>query len=474
MKNKNLALMAALSAGFLIQGISTAYADDTTILTVEKPYKVASLENDLSLAEDKTNYSLEDINKLETEVELLLKEFDELNGQIKNVEEKGVTKPTAEEKAIAQAQWDKGSIGFFEANGSYEAIDVFKSLPLKKGIRYKESTGGEYLYLNRIGSKIDENDSRSLDNMKDSIEALREVNAKRQRDGGIDGRRLSTIGISDFDMAVAQANANYSSINPSHASIYGPPYENLAWSYNDPSATKAIDQWWNQEKPVFDYLRAMGLQSRTEMEAYIDRNKDAMKARFENPQVGHYLNLVDSLSWRTSKTQSRDSISAGYALKKTGYYPFTKSIVMNPSTDINREVYSIDDYEAKFLAYYNELNNIVNLDIKTVDKGSLEEITRLKKEAETLEKRIKAKKEILTKLKDEKAKLDQKNKNNEKYIKLKKSVENNRIVVKAAQFLLDFAPEKVRHVKPRLLNLIADSEAKVKKAEAILAKNGML
>lgn len=207
------------------------------------------------------------------------------------------------------------------------------------------------------------------------------------------------------------------------------------------------------------------------MEAYIDRNKDAMKARFKNPQVGHYLNLVDDLGWRASRTQSEDSISAGYALKKTGYYPFTKSIVMNPSTDINREVYTIDDYEAKFLAYYNKLDNIVNKNIKAVDKGSLEEINLLKNKSSKIEKELKEKKDILAKLKSEKAKLAQ---NNEKYIKLKKSVEDNRIVVKAAQFLLDFAPEKVSHVKPRLLNLIANSEAKVKKAEAILAKNGML
>ena len=144
---------------------------------------------------------------------------------------------------------------------------------------------------------------------------------------------------------------------------------------------------------------------------------------------------------------------------------------MNPSTPTNRTVYSIDDYEAKFLAYYNKLDNILNKNIKAVDKGSLEEINLLKNKSSKIEKELKEKKDILAKLKKEKAKL---NHNNEKYIKLKKSVEDNRIVVKAAQFLLDFAPEKVAHVKPRLLNLIANSEAKVKKAQAILAKNGMV
>ena len=69
------------------------------------------------------------------------------------------------------------------------------------------------------------------------------------------------------------------------------------------------------------------------MEAYIDRNKDAMKARFKNPQVGHYLNLVDDLGWRASRTQSEDSISAGYALKKKRLLSIHK---INSNEPINR------------------------------------------------------------------------------------------------------------------------------------------
>lgn len=217
----------------------------------------------------------------------------------------------------------------------------------------------------------------------------------------------------------------------------------------------------------------MGLQSRTEMESYIARNNEEMRRKYRNPQVGHYLNLVDELGWGKQWWRGEDTISAGYArnFDDSRYGTAAISIVMNPTTPTNRTVYSIDDYETKFLAYYNKLDNIVNKNIKAVDKGSLEEITMLKNKSSKIEKELKEKKDILAKLKSEKAKL---NHNNEKYIKLKKSVEDNRIVVKAAQFLLDFAPEKVSHVKPRLLNLIANSEAKVKKAQAILAKNGML
>ena len=88
--------------------------------------------------------------------------------------------------------------------------------------------------------------SRSLENMKKAIEALKVVNEKRQKDGGIDGRKLSVLQISDFDMAVAQANANYSADKNGHAGIYNPPYENLAWG--PATAESALSRWWDREK----------------------------------------------------------------------------------------------------------------------------------------------------------------------------------------------------------------------------------
>ena len=98
MKNKNLALIAVLSAGFLIHGISTAYADDPMTLRSE-----SSLVPSETGPEIKTRYTIEDISSLENDVNYLIKEFDQIQAQIKSIEEKGVTKPTAAEKSIAQA-----------------------------------------------------------------------------------------------------------------------------------------------------------------------------------------------------------------------------------------------------------------------------------------------------------------------------------------------------------------------------------
>lgn len=81
MKNKNLALIAVLSAGFLIHGMSTAYSDDPMTMRTE-----SSLVPRDTGPEIKTRYTIEDIPSLENDVNYLIKEFEEVEAQIKNVE----------------------------------------------------------------------------------------------------------------------------------------------------------------------------------------------------------------------------------------------------------------------------------------------------------------------------------------------------------------------------------------------------
>ncbi|WP_299033866.1 hypothetical protein [uncultured Anaerococcus sp.] len=487
MKGKNLALMAALATGFIIQGASTSYANDQFDAYIDefmwyeeerdnpeinpdsiykkKEYKQNYEENleNTNIANDKSEYTVKDLQNLEAEVNSLDQEYDKLQEDIKALEKEAVVEVSESEIAEAKAQWDKGSVEFFEANGSYEAIEVFKSIPNKNGMNYEPSTAPKYLELNRIGNKIDENDSRSLENMKISIESLEAINEKRQKEGGIDVKSLAVFGISDYDMAVAQANANYSSQYIEHSSVYGPSYENLAWSYSDPTTKEAIRQWWDEEKPVFDYLRSLGLKSRNEMEAYIDRNKADMERRFKNPQVGHYTNLVDDLMWGYSWSP-KDTISAGYALRKTGKYPYTKSIVMNPSDPTNRTVYSIDDYEDRFLTYYNDLYSVVHLAKKILNEEAFVNMAKLIKKSNKLEGEIKSKKASLEKVRKKQA----------TYIKLQETIEKNRITTAGAKFLLKNSPKEIAHVRPQLLQLIKESEAICRQAENVLRKAGML
>ena len=53
-------------------------------------------------------------------------------------------------------------------------------------------------------------------------------------------------------------------------------------------------------------------------------------------------------------------------------------------------------------------------------------------------------------------------------INLTKAIERNRIVIDAAKFLLEKAPNKVAKVRDQLLTMIKESEELIRKAEAIL------
>lgn len=139
--------------------------------------------------------------------------------------------------------------------GSQKALDVFTKLPIPKDASHKErldEIGAEYLEKNKL---IGKEDSRKLEYMKKSIESLKIVNAKIQKDGGIDGKKLSVLKVNDYVMAVAQANANYSANKMDHAKIHDQTFENLAWNPNFnagksdyPNIESPLEGWWDIEK----------------------------------------------------------------------------------------------------------------------------------------------------------------------------------------------------------------------------------
>lgn len=290
---------------------------------------------------------VDDTNKAKTEAEARLAEaqktFDEA--------EKKICPPDAQKaKEEAKKQWDKGSVGFFEANGSSEALAVFTT-------EKTADDGTSYLEPTRTAGK---DDARDLDRMKASIEALVKVNAKRQSDKGIDNRKLSVLNISDFDMAVAQANANWSNNKIKHSRVYKPPYENLYWGSE--GVEGALVSWWDAEKHWFDTLRAEGKKSRTEMDAAL-RNRPEAQAAYIN-SVGHYTNLVDDLMW--GESQGKDSQTAGYAIRPASMYGEVHSLVLNPTA--SGKVYTIEEYKARFDEYYNDLK--AKLDAGACDSTS--------------------------------------------------------------------------------------------------------
>lgn len=367
-----------------------------------------------------------------------------------------------EEKKKAKEQWDKGSVGFFEQNGSTKAVDVFTKLP--NNDRAKK-IGQEYLAANK---NMSSDDSRSLENMKKAIEALKVVNEKRQKDGGIDGRKLSVLKISDFDMAVAQANANYSAYKIDHASIYNPPYENLSWGPG--TAELAIQGWWDQEKQLFDYLRKKGCKSRIEMGNYIKNNPDEINKLGFGTQVGHYTNLVDDLMYGEWYSGA-DSKSSGYAIRP-GLYGFVQSLVLN-DTDENK-AYSIEEYEKKFDAYCTNLQNLMK-GIKTPSKEDLAKIEKLKKEIDALEKQIADKNSEIEKENKELQAINQnienkKKENQEKIDKLeenKKEIQKLEEEKKALESEINNLTAEINELDTKIANHIASNKEYGEKLNAL-------
>lgn len=238
-------------------------------------------------------------------------------------------------KAEAQKQWNKGSVGFFEQNGSAEALAVFTT---------EKTTRDNTSYLDPTRN-AGADDSRTLERMKKSIENIELVNAKRQSDGGIDGRQLSVLKINDFAMAVAQANANWSARKIGHATAYNPPYENLYWGPSD-SARDALSGWWDAEKRDFDRLRAQGMTTREQMDAEL---------RPQSKSVGHYTNLVDDLMWGHGYGNA-DSKVVGYAVRP-GLYGYVQSLGLSPRD--TGTAYSIAEYKQLFMTYYNGLKDAI-------------------------------------------------------------------------------------------------------------------
>lgn len=320
-------------------------------------------------------------------------ELKEKKTELRKAKDKLSSPLSEEEKAEARKQWEKGSVGFFEKNGSQDALDVFT-----KDVPYDDfyETGANsaaYIEANKTYTK---DDSRDLDRMKASIDAIEKLNKIRQEKGGIDGRKLSIVGISDFEMAVAQANANYSQ-NRSHAKQYNPPFENLYWS-TDPSVDDALEGWYSEEV-LFNKLRELGYKSRSEMTNALNNDeyliRDLKEAGFKNLQVGHYTNIVDHLMW-PEEWSRRDSKAAGYAIRPSNLYkPMYEaevhSLVLNDreGQEDRSLVYSVEEYKEKFNKYYKDLKARME-GKRVITEKDKESLQILENEVKRLEEKVKA------------------------------------------------------------------------------------
>lgn len=341
----------------------------------ENDSKISALEKDKANKENS-------LNKLNSEKENLKSQLDSRQKELEQLQKQAKNSVTEKQKAEALKQWNEGSVGFFRQNGSKQAIDVFKKLP-----DYSKNKWNSNIYL-QANKNYNQDDSRMLQNMLDSIDALRKVNAKRQKDKGYNGRNLNVLRISDYDMAVAQANANYTRVilnkygvdyDKVHAKIH-PQKENLTWGFG-PDAS--IRFWWDNEKILFDKYKKFINTNITDLD-----NK--VKAAEKNSEltIWHYAQIVD-LGY--TFVGQEPTVSAGYAMGQG-----VSSSVFNKVK--NQKTYSIDEYEKKLRDYINDLKRKINAET-IQDKDLLQKIQNVQNTIKDLENKLKAKQAEISKVK---------------------------------------------------------------------------
>lgn len=410
----------------------------------ENDSKISALEKDKAKKEDS-------LNKLNSEKENLKSQLDSRQKELEQLQKQAKNSVTEKQKAEALKQWNEGSVGFFRKNGSKQAVDVFTKLPSGKRNEWNSN-----LYL-QANKKFNENDSRTLENMLKSIDALRKVNAKRQSDKGYKGRNLNVLRISDYDMAVAQANANYTNLildkygvdyDRVHAKIH-PQKENLTWGFG-PDAS--IRFWWDNEKILFDKYKKSINTNITDLD-----NKVKAEEKNSELTIWHYAQIVD-----LGFTFGQDpTVSAGYAMGQG-----VSSSVFNKVK--NQKTYSIDEYEKRLKDYIDDLKSKINAEI-IQDKDLLQKIQNVQNNIKDLENKLKAKQAEISKVKSNINSLNKKidplskenDKNKEKLKENKKRLDN---LDKEKEDLKNQIEEKTKE-KEASLDSLNISKANYKKAK---------
>lgn len=209
----------------------------------------------------------------------------------------------------------KGSLGFFESRGSEDAVKVLTDPATTK-----------YLSSIELGK---DGDATSLENMKASLKYIRECNELRAKEG------KAPLKVSDVLMAQAQADVDWSDDNFNHAKQFNVG-ENLAWFYDDP-----FDGWYTAEKKSYDEQKAEG----------VEHPKD----------TGHYTNIVDSgydvsgfaLSGTYSDNVYENTVTYGQTFNTSAW---EGGVGLHGIITIGT-MYTVDEYEKAFDAYYDGLVN---------------------------------------------------------------------------------------------------------------------
>ena len=284
----------------------------------------ADLVEDVREAQAKVTEAEEEVAYAEAQVNGLLFEQRQLNQKISAQEQ--TVADLKEQAENMEAQIQKGSLGFFESMGYDDAVEI-----INEGIHKHGSTN--------LG---DPDDATSLENMKATLEFIKECNALRQQNG------LNELLVSGQLMAIAQVQANHTAnvLGSGHSHLYNVG-ENLAYGYGNDKFGSPFNGWYYEEKKVVDWLESHGM-SWNEVQ-----NNELIKDQIANEiglpsgdwvQVGHYENIINS-----------NYIGTGFAFRGKGWATTHGQVFEVKRGEYSNGLMSVDDFFAAFDEYYSNL-----------------------------------------------------------------------------------------------------------------------
>lgn len=251
-----------------------------------------------------------------------------------------------------QAQWNQGSLGFYENIGDTQAVDV-----IKEGISLGTTTLGD------IG------DSTNLFNMKVSIPLIAECNRLRALNG------LPELKTSGLMMAISQVKNNHSVYREGvydspHTGLYNTG-ENIAsgftWDLTEHEDTDnggkgPFRGWYGFEK---DYLNSFYKEHPEEKNNSL--NETIMKYPDLAKHIGHYLNIlrnydISGVAYIPQDKNNLNNKAGDFAQEfsnNTNYWEY--GIGLPSATDVDKKYdnrigqMTVSEFEAKFNEYYDSL-----------------------------------------------------------------------------------------------------------------------
>ena len=348
---------------------------DVAAAIQKKEEELKKLEANKNTADKNVTDASDKITALEKELTALEKEISSQNTLISNiqVEYDNKSKEVKKLETIAQnaaVTIAKGSLGFFE---SLDPTDTSKAQATLKG-NILESDGkldSELIKYTELGA---ENDATSLENMKATIEYLKECNAIREKEG------VAPLKVDYYTMALTQLKANWSAkTDKGHYSGLYCNGENIANGYGGEN-NSPFKGWYTEEKVVYDYIckkYGTGL-SEDEANTYAEQIQnnptllkeaiDACGFYYYTPnkymtedealmynqnyiQVGHYFNVIENRF-----------VSTGFAINQhgtMGTHNFFAQDFMGDTTyhEHTHIIKTVEEFEKEFNAYYDSLMN---------------------------------------------------------------------------------------------------------------------